>query len=169
MDRFSSDSNLSPPLSPSNDSSFLPSTPFGNKTSDPNASVFNPKNLNTTNLIHRNVRNIQNQQQINLQSLNKSTPNISDVNRQMLPKEIESKICNATISSSNQTDLKQTNANQSFANQSQLPPPPSAMGLSQARTLLPRPIINPNRTFLDKLLDFMIGEGPNNRLINIYF
>ena len=39
---------------------------------------------------------------------------------------------------------------------------------SVARTLLPRPIIAPNRTFLDKLLDFVVGEGPNNRYF-IYF
>lgn len=42
--------------------------------------------------------------------------------------------------------------------------PPSGLAASaQARTLLPRPIINPNRTFFDKLLDFIVGEGPNNR------
>lgn len=42
--------------------------------------------------------------------------------------------------------------------------PPSGLAASaQVRTLLPRPIINPNRTFFDKLLDFIVGEGPNNR------
>jgi hypothetical protein len=43
--------------------------------------------------------------------------------------------------------------------QQQPPIPPSGT----ARTLLPRPIINPNRTFFDRILDFIIGEGPNNR------
>jgi hypothetical protein len=44
--------------------------------------------------------------------------------------------------------------------------PPSSLGMdsqSLNRTLLPRPVIAPNRTFFDKLLDFVIGEGPNNR------
>lgn len=50
--------------------------------------------------------------------------------------------------------------------------PPSALAAAQnahARTLLPRPIINPNRTYFDKLLDFIVGEGPNNRFVIFNF
>lgn len=43
------------------------------------------------------------------------------------------------------------------------PPSSLAAANAQARTLLPRPIVNPNRTYFDKLLDFIVGEGPNNR------
>jgi hypothetical protein len=32
-----------------------------------------------------------------------------------------------------------------------------------ARTLIPRPFIPPNRSTIDKILDFFIGDGPNNR------
>lgn len=50
-----------------------------------------------------------------------------------------------------------------FNQQAAAPPNSFVAPNSVARTLLPRPIIAPNRTFLDKLLDFVVGEGPNNR------
>lgn len=171
LERFSTgvDVNVTPPTTPSVNSSFMPSTPFMNsKMNDPNLSMINSqKMLNSTttgtNLVHRNVRNIQNNQASNLiQNQNKSTPNIS----QIAPKLTDNKISSSTTSvpQTGQLEAKHLNQNQSF-NQQLLPPPPppAALGMSQARTLLPRPIINPNRTFLDKILDFMIGEGPNNR------
>jgi hypothetical protein len=69
----------------------------------------------------------------------------------------------STISNSSASNLSRT-----INQQSSMPPPPSALSLAASathtRTLLPRPIIAPNRTFFDKLLDFVIGEGPNNRL-----
>ena len=171
-----------PTPTPSINSSFMPSTPFlNNKTilNDPNLSVINPNNKmlnvtsNTTNLVHRNVRNIQNQQMNKqIQNQNKSTPNVSQIGTKLTENKIS--LSTNSVAQSAQIDSKQLSQNQSF-NQQQMtsapqpPPPPSALGMSQARTLLPRPIINPNRSFLDKILDFMIGEGPNNRFkFNIF-
>ena len=64
---------------------------------------------------------------------------------------------NQTMSQPAQKEQPPTSAN--------LAAPPSGLAAAsaQVRTLLPRPIINPNRTFFDKLLDFIVGEGPNNR------
>ena len=70
LERFSTgvDVNVTPPTTPSVNSSFMPSTPFMNsKMNDPNLSMINSqKMLNSTttgtNLVHRNVRNIQNNQ-----------------------------------------------------------------------------------------------------------
>ena len=35
--------------------------------------------------------------------------------------------------------------------------------ISQARTQLPRPVMGPDRSLFDKMIDYLIGEGPNNR------
>ena len=133
------------------------------------------------------MRVIQNQQnllhQSAIMSQQKSTPNIAESNRQVNFHQKINQNANKSMAAASssfagqkfQPDLKKnmpTPSNQSFMSQpgpsapSQPPPPPpppSALGISQARTLLPRPIINPNRSILDKLLDFLIGEGLNNR------
>ena len=126
------------------------------------------------NLIQRNPRVIQNQHNNLQQSLSmaqgKQTPNIGETNKHNLLKTETNKpsySALSNISSIQSVDSKQSNQNQTYINQQiqppPPPPPPSAMSISQPRTLLPRPIINPNRSIFDKLLDFMIGEGPNNR------
>lgn len=43
------------------------------------------------------------------------------------------------------------------SNQLALPSPPSL------NKTLPRPILSPNRSFLDKMVDYIIGDGPTGR------
>jgi hypothetical protein len=129
------------------------------------------RNLNS-NLIQRNPGVIQNQHKNLQQSVlmaqgKQHTPNIGDTNKHNKTESNKpSYSALSNISSIQSVDSKQSNPNQTYINQliQPPPPPPSAMSISsQPRTLLPRPIINPNRSIFDKLLDFMIGEGPNNR------
>jgi hypothetical protein len=189
LERFSSgtDLNFTPPTSPMptsvSNTSLNPTTPFeNNKMQQIDQSMLNSQKSMNSTLIHRNMRVIQNQQNILHQSAimsqqQKSTPNIAESNRQVnIHQKLNQNENKSMVAASSsfvgqkfQPDLKKNVPNpnnQSFMNQPgplPPPPPPSALGISQARTLLPRPIINPNRSILDKLLDYMIGEGPNNR------
>lgn len=96
-----------------------------------NASVMNNPNSSTAaGLVHRNVKNLQNQ---------------------------------SMMKQSNALDASSRQMNNTMNVASSAQGPQTSMGLSHQRTLLPRPIIGPNRTFFDKVLDFLIGEGPNNR------
>jgi hypothetical protein len=117
-----------------------------------------------TNLVHRNVK----------QNIMQQFPpgvTVNAVNSQQLGNRLT--IAGADMNTPvNKTNLNSTQAIGGGQQQQQMPPsaaaaaPGSASLNTTARTLLPRPIINPNRTYLDKILDFIIGEGPNNRLEN---
>lgn len=181
LERFSEgiDINITPPLTPSTthnttNVAFSANTPFIN----------NQRNLNNTmqqsTLVHRNVKHLQQQSQLNM---TKSSPNITNTSVLNTTTSTSSRVNNsgsqvlpnpnATIMSSASNMNQTISQSQQFQSQNradgQTPnqaPIPSALGLAasaQARTLLPRPIVAPNRSFFDKLLDFVIGEGPNNR------
>ncbi len=107
--------------------------PNMNHTMNPNMNqTMNPNNLNSTHLVHRNVKQLQMNHTIAAGPTSRSGT---------LPVQADSP------SPGTQSSASQIN---------------SACAPSAPRTL-PRPIIAPNRTLFDKLLDFMIGEGPNNR------
>lgn len=126
--------------------------------------------LNNT-LVHRNVKQISHNQS-HLNNTTKSTPNINDdLNKlQRSSSQQDNSIMSVSSNSAASTSMH-LNSQQSNLKSQKIenmpPPPPSALAASvQARTLLPRPIIAPNRTYFDKLLDFLVGEGPNNRYTN---
>ena len=153
LERFSNgDLNITPPITPSqnNSGTFPQSTPYitSNAQSNKNA-----------NLVQRNIKNqMQQQQQHNGQFPNKTftspsneTINLNKTSMYGNPND-SSKFVQPQLPTPQLNQTSQTN------------PPPSSFALaSSARTLLPRPILAPHRTFFDKILDFVIGEGPNNR------
>ncbi|RNA17986.1 lunapark-B isoform X1 [Brachionus plicatilis] len=134
--------SITPPSSPSKNKTMISATPFGNS-----------QKFGETNLVHRNIKNIQ-QNQMNM---SRNPLNTSNLNRST--NKIGS---SGSISSESKPIPTQTLG--PIQNQSQqIASPPPITAASQVRTLLPRPIITPNRNFFDKILDFIIGEGPNNR------
>lgn len=139
LERFSSgvDIQVTPPSTPMKESSSS-STPFLTKRSDLlNETGLNTSVMNNAGLVHRNVKSIQNQ------SMMKQQPQVN------LDSTSSLRQINNTV------NVASSNNSQQVTQQS--------MGLSHARTVLPRPIIAPNRTVFDKVLDFFIGDGPNNR------
>lgn len=154
LERFSTSGEVSitPPTSPGNNNSMFPnngSTPITNKRMNETTmaiqnmnQTMNPNNLNATHLVHRNVKQ--------LQMMNQTIA----VGQPTRPSNAQ-----------NQSHFNQPSGH---LDQTASPGPSSASQLNNTgapsgpRTL-PRPIIAPNRTLFDKLLDFMIGEGPNNR------
>lgn len=105
--------------------------------------------MNGTTLVHRNVKQIQ-QQNMSIYQGPKPGNNLLE------PTKSQSNLLNASTMSSS------SNVQSSASNLGPSAPAPTPQ-VSQQRTLLPRPIIAPNRTIFDKILDFFIGEGPNNR------
>lgn len=111
----------------------------------------NSEKSGETTLVHRNVKSFQ-QNQMNVTK----NPNTSNLNLTL------NRIGSSGSISSESKSFTQTLG--PIENKLQkIPQPPSVTAASQVRTLLPRPIITPNRTLFDKILDFIIGEGPNNR------
>ena len=153
LDRFANgDINITPPITPSQNTTVFPqSTPYLNNT-------VNAKN---NNLVQRNIKN-QIQQQQQTKEPNKTfTPNLGNETMNLNRTKYE----NMSMYQNAGDTTKFAQPNQMVSPPHNQPAPPSSFALaSSARTLLPRPIVAPNRTFFDKLLDFIIGEGPNNRL-----
>lgn len=155
LERFSEgvDVQITPPTSPVGNKSVLPNgTPqlMGNQSvrmalneTMMNQSTMNPNNPNSTQLVYRNIRQIQLQNQSMAMS-KKSGGNLNTTN------------ANNTFQASS---ISEANINSNMPR----PDQNSTPGMNQARGTLPRPIIAPNRTMFDKVLDFLIGEGPNNR------
>ena len=157
LERFSTSGEVSitPPTSPGNNNSMFPnngSTPITNKrlneTMMANQNMnqtMNLNNLNATHLVHRNVKQLQMMNQ---------TIAVGQPTRQFNAQNAQNQ------SSFNQPSgqLDKT-ASPGPSSASQL----NSTGAPSGPRTLPRPIIAPNRTLFDKLLDFMIGEGPNNR------
>lgn len=145
LERFSNGLvDITPPITPSQQNS----TPLLNQTQIGQSN-------NGTKLVKRNIKEQMLQQNKTFTVSSPSTFSSSNEHRQQLNKT-SSGMETSSMSSHRQTSppLQQHVA------------PPSSLGLdtqSLNRTLLPRPVIAPNRTFFDKLLDFVIGEGPNNR------
>lgn len=170
LERFSggTDINITPPTSPMNE------TVAGNSNMTPFNQTM-PKhprtNLNNTNLVHRNINNTRNNNNVpESRSVNlaaKSTPMPGNgANRQAANEQ--------NNNNNNRLNESRMPAEQMASNLSMMGGQPSASltNLNQTqhanpqqatRALLPRPIMAPDRTFFDKLLDFVIGEGPNNR------
>ena len=173
-------------------------TPYVNKSVIMNQHHHNQQNplmqsstSSGNHLVHRNVRQLQDGSQLNT---TKSTPNGHHSNNnnnnqlnfslQHQPNQSKHKNSNPNISVLNATTnfaqpqnlpppSSAQQQHQPISVQQQPPPPPppppsSLAATAPARTLLPRPIVAPNRTFFDKLLDFVIGEGPNNRYLFFY-
>ena len=150
---------FTPPNSPNavnNSSKQLAATqqPVGNR---PHLS-----SANTASLVHRNRMNatVIGQQQQQHKHLLNQTIATAGTNSNATSNSNNSNL--STTGTSNNNNKK----NESISNGQQQPP--SVLGSShhhqqQQRTLLPRPIIQPNRTIFDRVLDFIIGEGPNNR------
>jgi len=121
----------------------------------------------TNNLVQRNIKNQiqqqqQNQHQQTISNKTFSSPNNNEtINFNKTKYENMSMLGNVGDSSK----FVQPQLPTPHLNQQPAAPPNSFATINSARTLLPRPIIAPNRTFLDKILDFVIGEGPNNRYI----
>lgn len=113
-----------------------------------------------TNLIHRNVNknNLNASMRADTSILNKTVASNGSITHNN----------NNTSMNSSVVKSESTTASGQFVQPTG--PPPSGLAMmnasANARTLLPRPIINPNRTFFDKVLDFIIGEGPSNRYAN---
>lgn len=154
LERFSTgvDIQITPPTSPLNNKTIFPNdSPQTidsknrkmNETMMMNQSTLNPNNLNATQIIHRNVKQIQQQ------------------NQSMIMSQKPSGILNNTNTNAN-FQTGSTSETISHSNVS-LPRQVSPLAMNQPRGTLPRPIIAPNRTIFDKVLDFLIGEGPNNR------
>ena len=146
LDRFSNgvDINITPPVTPQNISTFPQSTPYLNAT-------INAKNT----LVQRNIKNqIQQEPNQNKTFNSNETMNLNKTKSE----NTVSMFGNAGDSS------KFVQPQQMISPPTNQPAPPSSLSLaSSARTMLPRPIIAPNRTFFDRLLEFIVGEGPNNR------
>lgn len=157
LERFSSgvDVQITPPTSPQGNQSIYPSsTPsvINNRRMQLNeTAMLNSSNMtmNGTTLVHRNVKQIQ-QQNMSIYQGPKPGNNLLE------PTKSQSNLLNASTMSSS------SNVQSSASNLGPSAPAPTPQ-VSQQRTLLPRPIIAPNRTIFDKILDFFIGEGPNNR------
>jgi hypothetical protein len=107
--------------------------------------------MNNTTLVHRNIKQIQ-QQNMTMSSQPRQPNNLDTTSRAS-----QGNLLNLSTASNVQL-LTASNVGATPAAANVAPP-----SVSQQRTLLPRPIIAPNRTILDKILDFLIGEGPNNR------
>lgn len=154
LERFSASGEVSitPPTSPGNNNSLFPnngSTPIMNKRMNETMmanqnmnQTMNPNNLNATHLVHRNVKQLQ-----------------------MVNQTIAVGQLTRPSNAQNQSHFSQPSGH---LDQTASPGPSSASqldntGVPSGPRTLPRPIIAPNRTLFDKLLDFMIGEGPNNR------
>jgi hypothetical protein len=162
LDRFSgSEVNITPPESPNSLSKDVTS-PLGM-----NNTLNMSRNPNGTMLIHRNVKQPQ-ERQVNMMNMTaRANPNESRLNQTQAAKQLplQSQTGNQGASQ-NQTTLSASSTNNKKAIDSTNQPPSTsgpAVLLPQAKTLLPRPIIAPNRTIFDKILDYIIGEGPNNR------
>lgn len=130
-----------------------PTTPYINAAQM--SKTMNTTTNANTSLVHRNVKQQQQQQQMNMTKSNLDITN-ANLNKTKMNESISVSSSSAKLSS------------QSIMQPPPPPPPhqgpPSSFAMANsARTLLPRPIVAPNRTFFDKLLDFVIGEGPNNR------
>lgn len=110
----------------------------------------NSQKSGETTLVHRNIKNFQQNQII-------KNPNTSNLNLTL------NKVGSSGSMNSESKSMTQTLGSIENKLQQMPPQPPSITAASQVRTLLPRPIITPNRTLFDKILDFIIGEGPNNR------
>lgn len=151
LERFSNgvDFHITPPATPSHNTTMYPQTPFVNNT------LISQK-LPGTTLIHRKDKQSHEQ---NLNTTLNPNLNATISNR---PGSSASMV--SGMSQSNLVSQQIPTQTLGPAHQQQLAAPPLALAASiQARTILPRPISIPNRTFFDKLLDFIIGEGPNNR------
>ncbi len=168
-----------------------PNTPL-NANSNTSSAVINQRAMTIAggHLIHRNVsKNLIQQQQQQQAAFNdtmiqqtsknsylKSTPIVPPSSSSSSGKNLADEtiqnindktgfLMNRTIASSSSLNTQQMMPPPSSSQPTSMSAPPSASAASQQqqRTLLPRPIMNPNRTFFDKVLDFIIGEGPNNR------
>jgi len=161
LERFSlnGDVQITPPTTPAGNTSMFPnSTPALNNTKRMQineTAMLNSSNMINANntLIHRNVKQLQQQNQ----SYNTSKASNSAVNNLDQTKSQTNQLNSSTVS--NVSNIQSSGSVITGNNNQQAP----TTNISQARTLLPRPIIAPNRTIFDKLLDFLIGEGPNNR------
>jgi len=127
------------------------STPNNNNNNNRMDQSISNMRMNNTTLVHRNIKQIQ-QQNMTMPSQPRQPNNLDITSRAS-----QGNLLNLSTASNVQlSTASNVGATPAAANVA----PPS---VSQQRTLLPRPIIAPNRTILDKILDFLIGEGPNNR------
>ncbi len=152
MDRFSSgvDVEITPPTSPHLSQTMYKSTPNNNARVDHS---INNMRMNNSTLVHRNIKQIQ-QQNMTLPIQPRQPLNLdTTTNNKVSPSNL------LNISSASTNAQPSTASNIAGASAANMAP----SSVSQQRTLLPRPIIAPNRTIFDKILDFLIGEGPNNR------
>ena len=150
--------HITPPATPSVNATMCVGSPANNMNETNNG--FNSKLNNTTHLIHRNIRQIQQNQ--SLIGTAKSTPNIVGTNTLEVKKALQSQPQSQSLASNmlNNSNLSGTNTQQSMSTSLSVNP---QYAMAQPRTVLPRPIVPANRTIFDKVLDFLIGEGPNNR------
>ncbi|CAF0948860.1 unnamed protein product [Brachionus calyciflorus] len=148
--------SITPPSTPALNKTIASATPFNN-------TVISQQMPGTT-LVHRNVRALQQNQMNTSKSALNSTIN-NNLNTTINRMGSSSSLASDAAPKPTQPIPTQTLGPVQQQQSQMVPPPqpPSSLGVSQARTLLPRPIITPNRTFFDKILDFIIGEGPNNR------
>ncbi len=161
LDRFSgSEVNITPPESPNSLSNNVTS-PLGM-----NNTLNISRNPNGTMLIHRNVKQSQERQIAMMNMSIRANPNESRLNQTQATKQLplQTQAGNQRTSQQSTTFSASSTSNKPSDSSNQpTPTSGSAVLLPQAKTLLPRPIIAPNRTLFDKILDYIIGEGPNNR------
>lgn len=167
MERFGGgvEISITPPATPAVNKTMFAPTPFINNT------LNTQKQVPGTTLVHRNVKHLQQQSQTGSQS--QQQQQLNNTSKSVLNSTVNANL-NATINKGSNNSLSSVSQSSSVSQQVptqtlgpgqqiQQAPPTALAASTQARTLLPRPIITPNRTFFDRLLDFIIGEGPNNR------
>jgi len=162
LDRFSgTDVNITPPESPNSLSNNVTS-PFGM-----NNTLNMSRNPNGTMLVHRNLKQSQDRQIAMMNISTRANQNESRLNQTQAIKQLPFQT-NAGNQGISQQQMTSSTSNKPIDSSNK---PTSTSGpavlLPQAKALLPRPIIAPNRTIFDKILDYIIGEGPNNRYYDI--
>jgi hypothetical protein len=179
LDRFSGGLEITPPMSPANAtiSQTPASTPFMGNSNRTNPQMQRFLMSNQHIQMNKSTPNNLNATTIAAHSTTKKGGNkfekMNNGNQSMIVQPTKSMISNGsqqTFTAPAPPPPKSIQSNGEIksdsvvaVSQMQQQPPPSSMSANQQRTLLPRPIVTPNRTFFDKILDFVIGDGPNNR------